>query len=212
MERAELDGLVRRAADIPGSTLPVDMARLGGGDPPPGGSALSAIVWFPPGWERPSKGAYTVDETVVVWEGDLTVSGVTVRTGELLWVPPTAARTASSSSGGAVCFARFSGPPRWREGAGDDLPCRAPAPGNEQPSPLDVAGRLLDTGAGPQVWLLDGLPATLAPRHLEVFAPDDGTWLRAEPGEALPALRGRCWVLLPRRGAARAADRTPSRG
>jgi hypothetical protein len=197
MERQGLEGLVRQAAHIPGSTLPVEMARLGdeGAEQSP---ALSAIVWFPPAWERPSTGSYPVEETVVVWEGDLTVSGVTVSSGEVLWVPAGAARSASSSRGGARCFARFSGLPRWRAGTGDDLPPVAAATGDRAPSPLGGDGRPVDTRDGPETWLLAGLRAAVAPRALEIFAPDDRMWVRAEEGDPLPDLSGRCWVLMPR--------------
>jgi hypothetical protein len=190
LEQRLLRALKWREAPIPGGTPPAHMVRL------PGRETFSAMVRFPPGWRRPTAGAYAVDETVVVLTGDLTVNGVTVHGERLLWIPSMASRVDSLSHGGALCFARFSGPPIWQEGAGERLPLAAPTPGQPAITPLGVWGYALDTHGGPDVWVSDGLPAMSTPRALEVIAPQAGMWLRAGAGDRLPGLRGRCWTVL----------------
>jgi hypothetical protein len=140
-------------ARIPGSSPPARIARLAPG---------FALVRFPPGWSRPATGHYSVAEAFLVLDGDLTVSGLPGRPGDLVWLPPRATRSGSVSREGARVLAWFSGRPDWTEG-------EAPVPPDEPPLHLhlpDLAGEdealphglgdglALRRGAAADLWLL----------------------------------------------------------
>jgi hypothetical protein len=191
MQRRLLAQLTFRSTTIPGGDPPVRTAVLSQS------GAYSTIVRFPPAWRRPSAGAYPVGELVIVLEGALTVTATTVRRGETLWIPPMARRVSSESRRGALCFARFSGPPVWQEGGGDRKSLAVARPGRSEASPFGVAGRRFDVVEGPGIWLLDHLPAADAPGPVEILARNECTWVRADTGERMPAVAGPCWVVLP---------------
>ncbi|MFI6817536.1 hypothetical protein ACIBG7_34415 [Nonomuraea sp. NPDC050328] len=87
------DGLLDREYVLPGSTVPVRLARLRlDGD---GGSV--SLVRFPPGWTRPGRGHYLAGEEFVVFEGELRVSGVGYLPGDWGWLPAGAPRFESAT-------------------------------------------------------------------------------------------------------------------
>ncbi|MFI6396276.1 hypothetical protein ACIBHY_07130 [Nonomuraea sp. NPDC050547] len=89
---------------IPGSTLPVRLARLHG---------ATSVVRFPAGWERRPRGHYLAGEEFVILAGALHVSGVTYAPGHHAWLPAGTLRHDSAAPEGAVALARFAGPPTW---------------------------------------------------------------------------------------------------
>lgn len=189
MRRLAVARLAQQEVIIPDSGPPVRMGRLREDGP------LSALVWFPAGWSRPTSGRYAVDELVVVLHGRLTVSGVTVSAGEVMWVPPSATRSASASPEGACCVARFGGAPRWERGRGEDRQPVRGVPGTWATSPLGVPGRAVTLAGGPPVWWLAELPPVPAPTTMEVVAAGGEEWVAADAGEVLPSLSGPCWVM-----------------
>ena len=103
------DSLEWHSAAMPGSSGPVDLARL----PQLDDQAFRAFVRFPVGWSRPGAGHYAVPEEFLILDGDLSLNGITWKTGGYAWIPARRARSRSSSAGGCLAFAWFGGLPRW---------------------------------------------------------------------------------------------------
>ena len=156
------DALKWHSAPMPGSNGPVALARL----PHLDGQALRAFVRFPAGWARPGAGHYAVAEEFLILDGDLSLNGITWKTGGYALIPARRVRSGSSSAGGCLAFAWFGGPPRWV--AGEAL---------AQASETDVS--FAHWRDAPQREMDDGLYA----RELRVGA-EHSTWLieQARPG------------------------------
>ena len=100
------------SAPMPGSNGPVELARL----PQFDDQAFRAFVRFPAGWARPGAGHYAVPEEFLILDGDLSLNGITWKTGGYAWIPARRVRSGSSSAGGCLAFAWFGGMPRWVAG------------------------------------------------------------------------------------------------
>lgn len=99
-------------APMPGSNGPVELARL----PQLDDQAFRAFVRFPAGWARPGAGHYAVPEEFLILDGDLSLNGITWKTGGYAWIPAHRVRSGSVSVDGCLAFAWFGGPPRWVAG------------------------------------------------------------------------------------------------
>ena len=106
------DALEWHSAPMPGGNGPVELARL----PQLDDQAFRAFVRFPAGWERPGAGHYAVPEELLILDGDLSLNGITWRTGGYAWIPARRMRSGSSSASGCLAFAWFGGMPRWVAG------------------------------------------------------------------------------------------------
>ena len=107
---AELD---RKAAPMPGSSGPVELARLPALDEP----EFRAFVRFPARWSRPATGHYAVSEEFLVLTGDLKLNGQTWQTGGFARIPAGHMRSGSCSAAGCLAFVWFGGVPCWEFGA-----------------------------------------------------------------------------------------------
>lgn len=180
-----------RDVEIPGGTVPVSLVRLAIDRD----SLVSqSLVRFPPGWARPEAGWYSVDEEFLVLEGVLHMSAATYRAGDYALVPAGCLRFASTTSGGCLILAWFSGRADWTDGTAhgpgyganrlvqatwSDLP--------EQAGPIG-GGRKLREEAALSSWILTGEAAATAPQAVDLFSIPDHTWAQALPSEPLPQL------------------------
>jgi len=94
---------------LPDSSTPVSLARLR--ISPRRG--LTALVWYPPGWEFTATGNYAADLDLVVFEGALTISGTTIRTSEYVYLETGYFWNGAKTVTGALVIQRFSDAPRW---------------------------------------------------------------------------------------------------
>ena len=97
---------------MPDGSGAVQLAQL----PALADQAFRAFVRFPAGWSRSATGYYVEDEEVFVLEGDLTFNEHAWQTGSYSWIPALSPRNTLHSTNGALVFAWFSGPPRWKRG------------------------------------------------------------------------------------------------
>ncbi len=181
---------------IPLAEPAVEMIRLHV-DPTVNSSA--ALVRFPPGWHRATPCRYSVDEEVLMLDGELRISGCVIPRGSYAFIPAGVLRFETLTPVTSLALAWFSGP----TGATDDavdLPivvldlASAELLGR---SPLGGPGRLLRTSANGTCWLVHGVEAAVrAPRDaaVELCELSTQTWSRAEPGEAVTAAAGRSVV------------------
>ncbi|MFI7612405.1 hypothetical protein ACIBP6_14390 [Nonomuraea terrae] len=127
---------------IPGSNLPVRLARLGGS---------AALVRFPPGWARHERGRYLAGEELVLLTGELHVSGVVLTPGQHGWLPAGTLRHSGAAPCGALAYVAFSGQAAWVPGERDEpdgATCRTPLDTVVIPGgglPLSPCSALLDT-------------------------------------------------------------------
>ena len=81
----------------------------------------TVLVRFPDGWKRDAVGHQPAGEEMVLLSGELTLSGLTVGTGELLVVEPRATRSATSVADDTRALVWFSGPGGgWTDGPAAD--------------------------------------------------------------------------------------------
>ncbi|AQZ64250.1 unnamed protein product [[Actinomadura] parvosata subsp. kistnae] len=97
-------GLPGRAFLLPGSNVPVRLARLG---------CSATLVRFPPGWERAERGHYLAGEEFVLLSGELRVSGITYLPGQHGWLPAGTLRHSCAAPHGALAFTAFAGQATW---------------------------------------------------------------------------------------------------
>lgn len=167
--------------------------------------SFSVLVRFAAGWTRPFTGYYESTEEIFLLDGAVSMSGATYSEGDYGWFPAGYLRSDSSSTG-SLTLAWFSGPARWRrcdrspEGfSGSDVTVRRRGEGVMVESPLGEA-RCLRAGRRWSTLLLDGVDATVAPEavRVEMYALDEGLWVSAMPGAAMPAVHGRVFCRLTR--------------
>ena len=96
--------------EVPGGSVPVSVSRL---HADPETRAVTLVVRFPAGWQRPEAGAYSAAEEVYLLDGSLEMNGTPYGAGTWFRVPAGAVRRHTASPGGAVALARFDGPARW---------------------------------------------------------------------------------------------------
>lgn len=173
--------------DIPGGTEPVSLARLRVEE---GSGAMSLLVRFPGGWERPVPGHYDIAEELIVLDGVLTLSGREYAAGEWVWLPPGYHRSGYAVGAGVLAFARFFGTTRW-------------VPGGKSAASVDAEHRSLD--AVPPGTLLrksetDAASIVAPPvagqravADTELFDLDDHRWAWIAAGGEFPQFRGRCF-------------------
>ena len=183
---------------IPLAEPAVEMIRLHV-DPVVGSS--SALVRFPPGWNRANPCRYAVDEEVVILDGELRISGCVIPGGSYAFIPTGVLRFATLTPVRSLALAWFSGP----TGATDDavdLPivvvdlASAELDGR---SPLGGPGRLLRTSANGTCWLVESISDdVVAPADgaVEVCELSAGSWSRAEPSTPVNSAVGRSIVRL----------------
>ena len=164
-------------------------------------SSSSALVRFPPGWHRETPCRYSVDEEVVMLDGELRISDCVIPRGSYAFIPTGVLRFATLTPVRSLALAWFSGP----TGATDvavDLPIvvvdLAVAELDDR-SPLGGLGRLLRTSANGACWLVESIghdvvaPADAA---VEVCELASEAWSRAEPSTPVKAAVGRSIVRL----------------
>ncbi len=131
-----------REIPMPGSGVALQLVRL---DAP--NDTLAMYARFPAGFERATRGGYDVPEEFVVVDGELVLEGVTLRRGDLTYVPERKVRRGMSSEIGCTVLAWFGGPAEFRPEADLD-PFEAPT---QTVSVLDAPhGVLLDVP--PATW------------------------------------------------------------
>ena len=160
------------------------------------GSAFSALVEFPGGWERPVAGFYESAEEIFVLEGGMVMSGEAMGPGSYGWFPASYLRFESSSPNGATVLAWFSGPARWHrsKSSGDGfIPEEVVIDRGDEmtrvESPLGSGrARLMRAGPRRASYLVDSLGTTRAPSRtfVEMFSAAEGIWAAVAPGEPLP--------------------------
>lgn len=107
---SSLESLEWEPFDIPGGTSPVSIHRL---HSDPTTRAMTLVVRFPAGWQRPQAGSYSAAEEAYVLEGAIEINANRFYAGEWFHIPTGLVRHVMSSPDGAVVLARFDGPPRW---------------------------------------------------------------------------------------------------
>lgn len=189
-----VEELAWREFPIPGSTPPVTMTRLHTAED----GGFSVLVRFPAGWERPGLGVYDAAEEVLFLEGGFRMSGVDHGPGAYGWFPAGYPRDGSSSAGGALALAWFSGRNRWTP---LDTPPEDPEGGvvrghwpsaDLRPSPLGTGeALLLRDGPEHASWVVTEVPAHRpSPVSAELFGLDERVWSLTEAGAPLPRLAG----------------------
>lgn len=183
---------------IPLAEPAVEMIRL---HVDPAVSSSSALVRFPPGWNRATPCRYSVDEEVVMLEGELRISGCVIPQGSYAFIPTGVLRFATLTPVRSLALAWFSGP----VGVTDDLVdlpvvvIDLASAELDARSPLGGRGRLLRTSINGTCWLAESIGIdVLAPGDaaVEVCALSAGTWSRAEPSTPVNAAVGRSIVRL----------------
>lgn len=96
--------------DIPGGTEPVSLFRLRYEEQT---RAMVLLVRFPAGWKRTVTGFYETAEELLIIDGTLLMSGLTLTPGDWGYFPKRWLRTDMSAPTEVLAFARFSGPARW---------------------------------------------------------------------------------------------------
>ena len=183
---------------IPLAEPAVEMVRL---HVHPAVSSSSALVRFPPGWNRATSCRYSVDEEVVMLDGELRISGYVIPRGSYAFIPTGVLRFATLTPVRSLALAWFSGP----AGATDDavdLPVVVVDLASAELdawSPLGGRGRLLRTSTNGTCWLVESIGN-------EVVAPGDaavevcefaaGAWSWAGPSAPVNAAVGRSIVRL----------------
>lgn len=189
---------------VPDSSPVPEVVRLPGD---PVDRSFSVLVRFAAGWTRPFTGYYESTEEIFLLDGQVAMSGATYARGDYGWFPAGYLRSDSSSTG-SLTLAWFSGPARWRrrdrspEGfSAGGVTVRRRGEGTTVDSPLGEA-RCLRAGRRWSTMLLDGAGAVVAPDgvRVEMYAIDEGLWVSALPGAALPAVDGRVFCRLTRTG------------
>jgi hypothetical protein len=112
MPTLAFDTLEWKIAPMPGSSGPVELARL----PDLHDRAFRAFVRFPAGWSRPSAGHYAVPEEFFVLSGDLTLNQQTWHAGGFARISAGRVRSGSHSISGCLAFAWFGAAPHWKAG------------------------------------------------------------------------------------------------
>lgn len=134
---------------------------------------MTALVRFPPGWDRPVAGHYEAEEQFLVLDGDLNVGGVDYSAGDFGQWRALQVRTVSSSKSGALTIAYFDGPARWKR-TDDD----------EDPDPAQV--RL------PLKRVECRLSAAPAHADVELFSVPERSWVWVKAGDEFPDMPGPC--------------------
>jgi hypothetical protein len=172
---------------IPDSAPAVRLSRLHAG----ADGATVSLVRFPAGWSRPATGHYTAAEEFLVLEGSIVV-GDRFSPGDYAFLPPRTVRAESSSEGGALVLAWFSGPPEWRAGTPPEPAPQAPVRSN------DPAGVLREAAAE-----VPGRYEVAASRRADDLGADvldlrTRTWEWVEAGQVptieAPLLHQRTWA------------------
>lgn len=180
--------------DIPGGSEPVRLVRLRA-EPETG--ALTVLVRFPAGWERPGPGSYEAAEEAVFLDGTLEMSGETYRDGDWGWIAARAVRFGTRAGGEVLALARFSCPPRWVPSWECEAvfhrrlePCGEPSP-----SPVGSGKAwLLRRGTPDSAWLADPPePRAAAPCDTELIDLGGRSWAFVPAGSAFPRLEGPCF-------------------
>ena len=199
---ARISELAWEDQEVPDSSPVPTVVRLPGD---PADRSFSVLVRFAAGWTRPFTGYYESTEEIFLLDGQVSMSGATYSEGDYGWFPAGYLRSDSSSTG-SLTLAWFSGPARWRrrgqspEGFNaKDVTVRRRGDGVTVDSPLGE-GRCLRAGRRRTTLLLDGTAAAVAPKavRVEMYAIDEGLWVSARPGAAVPAVDGRVFCRLTR--------------
>ncbi len=186
------DALAWHGAPMPGSNGPVELARL----PQLDDQAFRAFVRFPAGWARPGAGHYAVAEEFLILAGDLSLNGITWKSGGYAWIPARRVRTGSSSAGGCLAFAWFGGAPRWVAGA-------AATPALDtgvhfahwRAAPETGPGmHLLRAGPEHSTWIVEAQPAVLPEAAQEALCLQDQAWSWREPADCATHIAGTLMV------------------
>jgi hypothetical protein len=181
---------------IPGGSIPVALASL---RRDPDSRATTSMVRFPAGWTRVGTGSYESAEEFIVLSGELEMNGARFRTGDWVFVPPDVSRARTIAHGDVLAFARFYGPARWKEEAGDGGPVLTArlfdVTDDAEPSPLGVGdARVLNRSGSVTSMLLDNVPeGVVVPFDAEFFSLSDRTWAWIPEGTALPYLEEPCF-------------------
>ena len=185
------------ATTIPHATMAVEILRL---HVDPVAKSSTSLVRFPAGWERPVDGNYSVDEEILVLDGELIVTGVSYTPGVYGWIARGGLRRLSATPTGCVALAWFSGIPTWSSTA-DDLATTPSVridlnnarPGSS-PSPFGAMGRRIRESTAGSCWSVSGPPHHRASSDTEVFDLKDRRWCRVDAGETPPLWPGRLLV------------------
>ena len=181
---------------IPLSEPAVEMVRL---HVDPSVFSSTALVRFPPGWNRSAHCRYAVDEEIVMLSGALHISGSVIPSGSYAFIPTGVLRFETSTPTQSLALAWFSGPTGATED-GVDLPMVMVDLANAElgaVSPFGSPGRLLRTSPNGTCWLVDRIAVgTVSPVNTSAETCDlaTGTWAWACPGEGLAPADGRCVV------------------
>lgn len=100
------ENLEWRKIEMPCSSGPVELSLLHKASD----GAISALVRFPVGWSRQIAGYYEVEEEFVVLDGRIDLDGLAFIPHDWALVPLGEVRHSTSTSTGALAWARFGGP------------------------------------------------------------------------------------------------------
>lgn len=154
--------------EIPDSSAPVRIGRFRLDK-----EGMTALVRFPPGWDRPVAGYYEAEEQFLVLEGDLNVGGIEYAVGDFGNWKANQVRRVSSSESGALTIAYFDGPARWKRVESSD-----------EPDPAQVRMRLEDVRCH--------LSASPVHADVELFSVPARSWVWVKAGEKFPEMPGPC--------------------
>jgi hypothetical protein len=175
MAAAAFASLEWKSASMPGSTQPVQLARL----PAASDGAFRAFVRFPPGWHRAEAGHYAAAEEFFVLEGALELNGSRWSAGGHAWIPAYRPRRDLGSAPGCLVFAWFSAAPRWIPGAPPRDARLNPAPRHRT---VIVPRAQVSCGEGCETLGLQDLAWQADEAHLLAAGASDRFLMRRWPG------------------------------
>ena len=166
-------------------------------------TGFSVLVNFPAGWERTNSGYYESTEEVLVLNGSLIMSDSELKENDYGWYPAGYLREDSKSQQGALVFAWFSGPARWKRATSTpaDLGFDPAAVIHENSDNISKETDLFNSRNSKKLrsdefgstWLVEGTKAAPVPERcmVNMFLVAEKIWYSVGPEEELPALESK---------------------
>ena len=153
------------------------------------------LVKFPEGWARTQNGFYTSAEELIVLEGTLEMSGLTIIAGDYGYFPAGWLRHDMRAPTEVLAFARFAGPARWTlgdDGSGDHT-LRSLAtthPDHETPTGVGLSTTLhtQDPHDPSTSLLVEGITPAVATSPTDLLDLTTFDWHWIDQGATIPAV------------------------
>ena len=166
-------------------------------------TGFSVLVKFPAGWARTNSGYYESTEEVLVLNGSLTMSDSELKENDYGWYPAGYLREDSKSQQGALVFAWFSGPARWKRATSTpaDLGFEPAAVIHQNSDSASKEADLFDSRMSKKLrsdklgstWLVEGTKSASVPKKcmVNMFLVAEKLWYSIGPEEELPIIESK---------------------